>query len=226
MKENAILKINKMGKVGLIITRIAMVLLAVVFLGVLVGTAVIFSLPEDMVEAKVEGTASVRIRFPEGYNPPENIVAVGENIALKVSGTEFHLTDAQTDGQDLLLSGSGSALLFRMNAIRPALVSGVVYVIMTLVLMVFVGRLFQAFYVCATPFSQDVITKMQQLAYALIPWAVIGMVMDGIAQAATGEGDFTLAVNLGYIAAILILLALVYVFKYGAMLQKESDDTV
>ncbi len=226
MKENAILKINKMGKAGLIITRIAMVLLAVVFLGVLVGTVMIFSLPEDMVEAKVEGTASVRIRFPEGFSAPDNIETVGENIAVKVSGTEFRLTDARTEGQDLFLSGSGSAVLFRLNTIRPALLSALVYILMTLVLAVFVGRLFQAFCVCATPFGQDVIKKMQQLAYALIPWAVIGMVVEGIMRAATGEGGFTFSVNLGYVAAILILLALVYVFKYGAMLQKESDDTV
>lgn len=226
MKENAILKINKMGKAGLIVTRIAMVLLAVVFLGVLVGTVMIFSLPEDMVETKVEGTASVRIRFPEGFSAPDNIETVGENIAVKVAGTEFRLTDARTEGQELFLSGSGSAVLFRLGAIRSALLSALVYILMTLVLAVFVGRLFQAFYVCATPFSQDVITKMRQLAYALIPWAVIGMVAEGIMQAATGEGGFTFSVNLGYVAAILILLALVYVFKYGAMLQKESDDTV
>ena len=81
MKENAILKINKMGKAGLIVTRIAMVLLAVVFLGVLVGTVMIFSLPEDMVETKVEGTASVRIRFPEGFSAPDNIETVGEHIS-------------------------------------------------------------------------------------------------------------------------------------------------
>lgn len=226
MKEKAILKINKMGKAGLIVTRIAMVLLAVVFLGVLVGTVMVFSLPEDMVETKVEGTASVRIRFPEGFSAPDNIETVGENIAVKVSGTEFRLTDARTEGQELFLSGSGSAVLFRLGAIRSALLSALVYILMTLVLTVFVGRLFQAFYVCATPFSQDVIAKMQQLAYALIPWAVIGMVAEGIMQAATGEGGFTFSVNLGYVAAILILLALVYVFKYGAMLQKESDDTV
>ncbi len=226
MKENAILKINKLGKVGLIVTRIAMVILAVAFLGVLVVTMLMFTLPEDMVEAKVEGVASVRIRFPESYSAPTDIATVGENMTLKVSGTEFRLTDAQTDGQELLLSGSGSAVLFQLDAIRPAILSALVYVILTLALTVFVGRLFQAFYVCATPFSQDVITKMQQLAYALIPWAVIGMVVDGIVQAATGDGSFTVSVNLGYVAAILILLALAYVFKYGAMLQKESDDTV
>lgn len=226
MKENAILKINKMGKAGLIVTRIAMVILAVAFLGVLVVTMLMFTLPEDMVEAKVEGVASVRIRFPEGYSAPTDIATVGENMALKVSGTEFRLTDARTEGQELFLSGSGSALLFRLDTIRPALLSALVYVILTLVLTVFVGRLFQAFYVCATPFSQDVIKKMQQLAYAMIPWAAIGMAVDGICQVATGEGGFTFSVNLGYVAAILILLALAYVFKYGAMLQKESDGTV
>lgn len=226
MKDSAILKINKMGKAGLIVTRIAMVLLAVAFLGVLVVTMLMFTLPEDMVEAKVEGVASVRIRFPEGYTAPESIATVGENMALKVSGTEFRLTDAQTEGQELLLSGSGSAVLFRLDTIRPAILSALVYVIMTLVLTVFVGRLFQAFYVCATPFSQDVISKMQQLAYALIPWAVIGMVVDSVCQKATGEGGFTFSVNLGYVAAILILLALVYVFKYGAMLQQDADGTV
>lgn len=225
MKQEAIRKINKMGRAGLVVTRIVMVLLAVVFLGVLTVTMLMYTLPEDMVEAKVEGVASVAIHFPEGWTVPTDAVA-GRDFSVSVAGAEFQLTDAAADGQTLRFSGSGSAVLFRLGAIRAALLSAVVYVILTLVLTVFVGRLCKAFHICRTPFCQDVISKMQQLAYAMIPWAVIGMVVEGICQGATGEGSFTFSVNLGYVAAILIILALVYVFKYGAMLQRESDETV
>lgn len=224
MKQDAIVKINKIGRIGLIVTRIVMVLLAVVFLGVLTVTMLMYTLPEDMVEAKVEGVASVTIHFPEGWTIPAD--AAGQDFSVSVAGADFPLTDSAADGQTLRLSGSGSAVLFRLDAIRTALLSAVVYVILTLVLTVFVGRLCKAFHICRTPFCQDVISKMQQLAYAIIPWAVIGMGVEGICRGATGEGSFSFSVNLGYAAAILIILALTCVFKYGAMLQRESDETV
>ena len=79
---------------------------------------------------------------------------------------------------------------------------------------------------CETPFCDDVIKKMTLFANSLIPAIILNMVCGGM-WSSLGKGtEFGLTVNLGSVLLVAVLYLLVVVFKYGAQLQQESDETL
>ena len=68
---------------------------------------------------------------------------------------------------------------------------------------------------------------MKHLAVALIPWCIISSVSDStFSSIVSGKPSFSLSVDLGMVLVVLVVLVLVYIFKYGAVLQQESDETL
>ena len=68
---------------------------------------------------------------------------------------------------------------------------------------------------------------MQNLAYALIPWTVVTTISNSISDSVMNHKislNFTL--DLGVVLIGLVVLVLVHIFKYGAVLQQESDETL
>ena len=73
----------------------------------------------------------------------------------------------------------------------------------------------------------DSVQPHQNLAYSLIPWAFFTTVSDGMVTGMmTGKTQFNVGVDLGMVLVIVIIFALTYIFKYGAVLQQESDETL
>ena len=68
---------------------------------------------------------------------------------------------------------------------------------------------------------------MQNLAYALIPWAFATSFKDAATESLIkGGNDFAWSLDLGVVLVVLVVFLLVYIFKYGAILQQESDETL
>lgn len=231
MKEKAMEKIHKIGHIGVILSRIAMILAAIGFLGSLAITLYLCVMPDNFVTAQVDGEVLFSLNFPADWGTDLSSLASIENLSddLKVSVgmDQVQLTDMDVRGNSLTFTGAGSVELFRLSSVRSALIAVTVSVAMTLVLTIFIGRLCQAFQVCRSPFDGAVIRRMRHLAYALIPWVVAGTVSDGFAgRIMSGGPDLTFSVNVGYIITVAVILALTFVFRYGALLQQESDGTV
>ena len=92
----------------------------------------------------------------------------------------------------------------------------------------FFGNLAKAFRYCVSPFDANVIDAMRKFAYSLIPWVVLDSVT---ATAASGLGgslgnSVNININLGMLFMVLVVFGLCYVFRYGAVLQQESDETL
>jgi hypothetical protein len=91
----------------------------------------------------------------------------------------------------------------------------------------FASSLCKAFRDCETPFEDNVIKKMQNLAYSLIPWVFVSAATDSVVSSlTTNMVAITFGIDFGVVLIILIVFALVYIFKYGAVLQQESDETL
>ena len=98
---------------------------------------------------------------------------------------------------------------------------------LTLVTLYFVGALCKAFRYCESPFEETVTKKMQNLAFSLIPWAFFSSITEMVAQGSfTGKMELSVGIDLNMVLIIVLIFALVYIFKYGAVLQRESDETL
>ena len=245
MKETAISKIRKVGKVSRVITIIAKVAIIISMVMTLAGAVMCFSLPKDTVKVKVAGTTDmdinygalgiseeeIRSEFPQdGLDVKITSTQVGSPespFGLKISEQDYKPVDVvyedgkvlakmESDGAEITLGDMGAMLLVATVAMG-----------LLLIIFCFGDAMCNAFANCETPFEEKVIKKMQNLAIALIPWGIISptliSAMEGFMQ---GGLHLDFSIDMGLVVVVLIVFLLVHVFKYGAILQQESDETL
>lgn len=242
-KDVTIQKINQFGKVGNIIATILKVFIIIGLVGCIIGAVALTVLPKDLFTMNLRGDATVNVdlsafgvkfnekqqkEIMESLTQGEQSEVVGIDGSINVDGVELEeITNVSVNENSFSFNAAGDMATITFGRLVFVVVAAIIHLIMTLVTLHFVGNLCKAFRDCETPFAEDVIKKMQNLAISLIPWAIIGGISEGIINAAVGSAiDINIGVNFPTIFAILIILALVYVFKYGAKLQQEADETL
>jgi hypothetical protein len=84
----------------------------------------------------------------------------------------------------------------------------------------------KAFAKCNSPFDEEVIKKMRLFAISLIPWSVFSMLGNYMIAYMSGSPKVNLSINIAVVFTIVVIFALTYIFRYGAVLQQESDETL
>ena len=144
-----------------------------------------------------------------------------------IGDEEFTVVDVTMDETGAQIAGTMAEYSFTIRDGAWAVVIAAVGLAMTFITLWFVGNLCKAFRDCQSPFEENVIKKMKHVAIALIPWCIISSVSDSTFNSiVSGKPSFSLSVDLGMVLIVLVVLVLVYIFKYGAVLQQESDETL
>ena len=236
MKENAIAKINKMGKVGCVLTTIAKVFIIIGIVGTLIGATACLVLPKDLVSVKFGGNARVYLNLDglgvtdvETQVLPEiqkNLSA--DNGSLTMDNTTYVLADAAMEKDTIVMNMSAQTTTgFTLRSIAYACLCGTLFLVIVLTTLFFIGKLCKAFRDCSSPFEDNVILRIQRFAYSLIPWVIVNSLIPSLVAFFLGRTtNIGIAIDLGMLLVVLVVLALAYVFKYGAVLQKESDETL
>ncbi len=230
MKEQAIAKINKIGKISSVLALIGKIFVGMGLVLVLIGTIICFMIPKEMVTVTSKGSVEIVVDLnsiegtvisDDGMNSlstqiQESIEADGmENIVVSVAQGIVNI------------AGDYEAISFSMRDMNWLLVLGLATLAMTFITLHFISSLCKAFRDCQSPFEDNVIKKMQHFAYSLLPWALLSTVTNSISDSFRNNGiSLTLTVDLGVVLIVLVVLVLVHIFKYGAVLQQESDETL
>lgn len=234
MKENAIKKINLMGRIGTII-----VLVAKIFVSILIGLTVMgfiasLVLPSELCKVKIDGNAKVYIDLSYfdvtmTEEVKKGIVdGVNNNANINYAGNQFMVNQVETNDHGFDIDASASLTEVTIRDFAWALAGVFLYLALLLVSLIYTGRLTKSFRHCQSPFENEVIKRMKQFAYSLIPWAVISSV-NGVLQQRiwmAGSNRVDLQININIVIIVLVILAFAYFFQYGAVLQKESDETL
>ncbi len=231
MKEQAVQKINKIGKISSVVALICKILVGVA-IGILILAAIVcFLIPKDSVRivstekmatevdyskfGKLVDEAELKKQIEAGT---EELVINGEDVAIEnveVVGSMVHITH---ENEQYVLD---------IHEMSGMLIVLALMLVLVMISLVFAGGLCKAFRDCQSPFEENVIRKMQHFAYSLIPWIVASSVIEGIgSKFMTGGQMITVSVDVGMILVVLVVFLLVYIFKYGAVLQQESDETL
>lgn len=237
MKENAIQKINKMGKVGGIIINIAKVFCIIGLFFAMAGTIATLCIPKDFIYFKGSTNGSVVINMEavgktlsnedrEKINRGESLN--GGSVKFEENGKTVTMEEIYADGNTITLSAGGALnQSVSLHDMAYALITAVVTVAMTLVSLFFAGFLCKAFKECMSPFEENVIVKMRHFAYSLIPWVILNSISNSMFNSIlNGKIDVEFTLDINTLIIVLIILALVHIFQYGAMLQQESDETL
>ena len=233
MKEQAIQKIYKIGKISSVFELIGKIIVGIGLVCTIIGAIICFAIPKDLVEITTAGAMVMDIDFTalgadmtEFQDEAAREEAVTE-MKESIGDEEFTVVDVTMDETGAQIAGTMAEYSFTIRDGAWAVVIAAVGLAMTFVTLWFVGNLCNAFRDCQSPFEENVIKKMKHVAIALIPWCIISSVSDSTFNSiVSGKPSFSLSVDLGMVLIVLVVLVLVYIFKYGAVLQQESDETL
>lgn len=225
MKEEAIKKINKIGKISGIFALISKILVGMGLFLLLVGVVVCFMVPESFVKFGIgtEMDITVDMNSIEQNLSDADVEMLKKDMVVNVEAP----AEVTIDNNVIRVSEADENLTLTLRDIAWLLVVVTLGLVMTMITLCFISGLCKAFRDCSTPFEPNVIKKMQNFAYSLIPWALVSTVTQSVSNSlVSNKLDLTLSVDLGVIIVVLVVFLLVHIFKYGAVLQQESDETL
>lgn len=223
-RDNTIKKIQTAGKVtrivGLILSILGFVAVGVMVTGALFGACI----PESWLQVSVKGEATVEIGSSLG---------IWDKIlqAIRDKGGSFDFDYGSLVAGEDVLSGTltlpllGNLPLTKFIAL--ALFLGAVQMTIYSVILIFISRFGKVLQTSETPFSPKCIKCLKIAAYVLLVWSIVGGIVNMASRGwLTGRFMTGFSVDFGMLLLALAFLMVVYIFQYGAKLQKESDETL
>ena len=227
MKEQAIKKINGLGKAGHIIANICKVIMIMAAVVAIAGTIMIGTVPKGAVTFVAEGSGEIMVdysAFGSMMNEDEKQKAENSGWSFLIDGNHYNATEATENGMRWFSEESTKTTDLHDMAGRLVLID--IAIIVMIITMFFAASFFKSLRYCTSPFEENVLSKMKRLAYSLIPWALISFSSFDITDYLMGNTDFVITINAEMVLVVLVVIALMHIFRYGAMLQQESDETL
>lgn len=227
-----------MGKVGSIIITIAKVIGMIGLAGCLAGTILVGIMPKDLLTISAQGSGTIEVNLDaigasiseedmEKINSSDGLEDGSVKLDVSGNGVAYNFTEMYAEGNSIFLSETQSTDSVSVHDFVYALIIATITMAMSVVSLFFAGFLCKAFKTCRSPFEENVIKKMQQFAYSLLPWVILSSISKSMVNSLTsGSLDVNVTIDLTMVLIVLVILALSYIFKYGAVLQQESDETL
>lgn len=234
-KNEAIEKINKIGNVGYIIGKIAKIIIIIGFVGALVGAIACTILPKNLLNVRVGGNATVAIDLKTlkaaDKVSESDLQGAIEEISkgeLDLADKEYAFTGAHVDNRVITFDGEAKVpQLITIKSILGLCIMALFLLAAVYVTLIYITRLCKALKVCVSPFEENVVASLTAFSYSLIPYAVIASLCPAIVDVCLGSSDSIFVnINSGVVLVVIALICLSFIFKYGAALQKESDETL
>lgn len=230
MKNSSVKKINKAGLVGYIISIILIVCTITAMVVIAIGTVGLITISKDNVSVKVSTKVNV--------NSPSNFLGK-LNSFISINGVEDLNDLASQDNSEqnsnvsveekdggIDINVKTNEITFSISKIIIALIAAFIYMGAVTASLYMVKALMKALKECETPFSEKVIKKMSNFASSLICVVALNVIAKGFWSSMASGSGYSLSINLGSVLLIAVIYILVIVFKYGAELQHESDETL
>lgn len=227
-KEEAIRKINKGGKIGHIVSKVLSILIIIAFVGCVIGTIVVACLPKNLftveTSSKVTVTTNLAVateRFAK--NDPAKVL---EDAKISINNQQFETQNMVIDGDNLIVDTEAENITITTREVLLPLIVANLALVFTFITVFFVNKFCKSLETAESPFSDDVIKHMRMVAYSLIPWTVFSMISESTMSSFIGSNNISINIDFNTVFVILIVLGLSYIFRYGAALQVESDETI
>lgn len=235
MKENIISKINKVGKVSDIILTIFKVITIIAMVGILIATVVFAVMPKDFIKVDLSGSALVELDIKElGVDLSEfdegeikNTLSEESGEQVEIDGLDYFVDSVDVKDGAIFYNATAQTQTVYLKNLYILMLAAFVFMLAVYVSLIFAGKMCKALKTCETPFEEKVIKSMQKFGYSLIPWALLTSVVESISDSfISGNIRIGISIDVSLILIVVVVIVLSYIFKYGAMLQQESDETL
>ena len=232
-------KINTIAKIGRIITTIAAVFMIIAAVAVAAGIAVTASMPKEALQVELSGTADVTAKgevleslanaIIDSSEGGKGLIKIGDSD-IAIGDVEDSVPDditAQKTDKGLTLSVNGYKMNLTVKSVLVTLIFTLLNTACLIVVLFMIRALLKSIERCETPFCDDVIRKMRNFGFSLIPLAIFNGTSENAWDSLTNLGaNIHFGVDFKVVFGILIVFMLAMIFSYGAQLQKQSDETL
>lgn len=230
MKELSVKKINTIGKAGNIIALICRIVLIIAILGLIAAMIVINVLPKNLVKVNIGTDVGVTVDISGLSDLPEEAqqeIRKSLDEASKDMGEDGSITEYEVTDSTIFIRFMHNAHTIVIRDVNSPLVVGMFYVVGSYVILWFIAMLCRALRDCESPFDDTVIRRMRNFAFSLIGWCVLSIVCNIIISSIFATAiQVSVGFSLGTVLLVLVILGLCGIFRYGAKLQKEHDETL
>ena len=223
MKNEVILKINKMGKAGAIIAKIIKIILVIAAVACIVGSGLLMMIPREAASITISYDAEVNLDSDFAH-----IIAMDPDaVEVEFNGITFHPDDITAEGSQTSASMSSEETTVYAKDALWILIAAFIFIVVCIVATHFVEKLCKTFRDCETPFTEDISQQLKQVAISLIPVALLAPVVEnGTDGFMAGQVNLVFSVDLLTVLLVVMIFMLSAIFRYGATLQQESDETL
>lgn len=225
MKEEIIGKVNKLGKAGVIVTKISSVIVWIAFVMCSLMLIAAIVLPKEALSVTLMQRASIDINLSKFVDSLDIVMEYDEDV--EIDDISYKVEDLEQEGAQLKAEAQSETFTFTLKDMIWILAAALLVLIAMVIALRYIEKLCKLFQKCETPFAGEIADAIKKVAFSLIPFAVFSQFKDiGIDNIANGEWDLTLGVDLMAVILILFVFLLSAIFRYGAELQQESDETL
>ncbi|MBQ7475100.1 MAG: DUF2975 domain-containing protein [Clostridia bacterium] len=230
--NNSTRKIKVIGKICRILSSIMAVLMIIGTSMLVLAGIVLIAIPQESIAADVEGSADVTVY---GDWVDKMTDKDFEKISEKVEEGSFSLrirankvNGIEREGNSVVLHAEGGAMHLSLRKIGFALLCYALIPGALIAVFITLRKLMRALETEESPFSDKVVKKMTGFAISLIPYALLKPTFGKLGTMLMTSGDFDIhfGVDLSTAFAALVIILIIMIFKYGAAIQKESDETL
>lgn len=233
MKEQAIQKINKIGKISSVVALIAKILVGMGIGLLVVSYIVCMFIPKDSIRMNVEEKMTIEVDMEKfgafGEEEKQAILEgfLDDDINMEMNEEEVTADQVSFEGSTMRVEDKVETMAIEFRQISNAILALLVGMALIMVTLFFVSGVCKAFRDCESPFEENVIVNMKKFAYSLIPWLIGSSVIGSVGESIlAGKPVVNFSLDLGMVLVVLVLFLLITIFKYGAILQQESDETL
>lgn len=237
MKNSGIKKINTAGLVGYVICILLIVCSIASMVMVGIATVAAATVSKDNItvsvasDVKIDSTGNFLDRLNRFIkingvgNLADLVTEDGSTLILPDSDiSEITAAKAQDGGLDIAVKTN--RINFSVKRIVAALVASFVFLGAVTVMLEMLKKLMKSLKTCETPFAPDIVKRMTRFAYSLIPVVILNSVCSGLWPTVSHGAEFNFTLNLGMVLLVAVIYLLVVIFRHGALLQQESDETL
>lgn len=237
MKNSNINKINTAGLIGYIISIILIVctITGMVVIGILTAGAATIS--KDNINVKVATNVDInstgnflgKLNSFIKVNGIEDLSTLTEDAkeGIKLEDNDISELSVKEENGGLNIIAKTNEITISMKKIIIALILSFIFLGVVTYALYMVKALMKSLRKCETPFSEEVIKKMTRFGTSLICVVVLKIIFGGFCSTLTVPGfRYNLNIDLSSILLVAVIYILITVFKYGAGLQQESDETL
>lgn len=225
-KESAISKINGFGRIGKTVTTVITIILAAVLAIVIFAGINLMTYPGNYAKVDIERTSAIKVEAP--FWMIQTLTSFVANSEGNIDTGDMDFLGDETEGplRKITLPEIEKNISYDISSFKLIPWIAASAFILVIIMLMYARKLFDALKNCESPFSDEVMVRLRNFSFSLILIIVSDSLL-GIARRLVLNRDaLGISIDIGTVTVIAVVLVVTAIFRYGAILQQESDETL